>query len=171
VRRCHEHWESRSSLVERRASELRWHAVRRSSSTISGVLSRHGCNRRRPAAKNGGTERSILRNALGRWEVRATPDRLRSAPRTNTGHETLASTRTRPSLILTSRTIGRDTTKGGRFRAVPIVAEFRPFLEAHLKGLSGEHLFPTYRSLKGVRQIIQRDLKYAKVRAGLSPRL
>ncbi len=70
-------------------------------------------------------------------------------------------------LILATRTEGRETTKGGRFRAVPIVSELRPFLEAHLKSLAGDYLFPSYRSLKGVRQIIQRHLKYAKVRAGL----
>ncbi len=70
-------------------------------------------------------------------------------------------------LILAERTGDSDTTKGKRFRAVPINSELRPFLVAHLDATPGEYLFPAFRELKGVRQIILRELKYAKIRGRL----
>jgi integrase len=70
-------------------------------------------------------------------------------------------------LILVTCTLGRDTTKGGRFRVVPIPDELAPFLNGHLDRSGDEYLFPELRALKAPKTRVLYELRRTLVVAGL----
>jgi len=87
--------------------------------------------------------------------------------------ELLALTRERVDLerghILVVKTEGQETTKGGKWRPVPVPEALKVILKAHLKGLVGERLFPEHARYKGggVRTVIMRELDKTLIAAGL----
>lgn len=70
-------------------------------------------------------------------------------------------------LIMVERTVGSDTTKGKKFRAVPIASELRPFLDDQLTRVEGGYLFAQLRQTKGMSMVILRMLRATQVEAGL----
>jgi integrase len=112
---------------------------------------------------------AILKAAVGEFRVLA-------AMAIYTGireGELLALVRQRVDLergtIMVIKTQGSDTTKGGKWRPVPLPASLKVILAEHLRTLVGDKVFPKFSSYTGggARTMISRSLDDTLIAAGL----
>jgi integrase len=115
---------------------------------------------------------AILSAAVGEFKVLATCavlTGLREGELLALRRENVDLKRQRISVL---KTVGSETTKGGKWRPVPVNEELQPILAAHLAALEGDVLFPGFARYKGggVRTAIKRDLGETLIAAGLVQR-